>query len=120
MTNNVFENEIKSYDSEWKTLECREFSAGEKAAIKELVVVPSNFGKSVCFLLHNFQKSFIPLEPNAELYPADTPNINELRLVELEYIGSDTNVKTRKCIKVRYIPVSNKAEQPTFDNPFGI
>lgn len=117
MTNNVFENEVKSYDSEWKTLECREFSEQEKNAIKDCIVVSSQFGKSACFIMTNFKKSYIPIESNAELYPGDVPQLDELRLVELEYIGSDPNVKVKKCIKVRHIPMEKEA---TFDNPFGL
>lgn len=108
---------IKVYNSEWEEVGNREFTPEEQEAIKKATVVTSGWGFSACFFLAA-GKSYIPIEPSANVSSGDELDVSNLKLVALEYRGTDPNITKTKVMRIRIVP---KAVQATdFNNPFGL
>lgn len=117
---NIFDS-CKLYPIGWNVTDEREFSDKEKSVITECKVVPSNFGRSVMFLLPSIgKKFFIPLEPIAQCNLGDNLDINKLHLLKLEYSGTDTSIKVTTTKRIRIVDTPAKAAESTFENPFGL
>lgn len=108
---------VRLYNSEWTEVNSRKFTPEECAAVQNVTVVASQYGKSACFVFTN-GKRFIPLEPTADVCLGDVLDIRTLQVVALKYTGTNDQQKTRDVLRIRVI----KERQPevTFDNPFGI
>lgn len=116
----VFDS-IKLYPIGWEATSEREFTDKEKSIISECKVVPSNYGRSVMFLMPSIGKrSFIALEPIAQCNLGDVLDVNNLRLVSLEYKGTDTSIAVKQTLRIKIVEPKSKAAEVTFDNPFGI
>lgn len=109
---------VKLYASEWVETKCRKFTPQECAAVIKATVVPSKFGKSVCFLFSN-GKRFIPLEPTAPVEVNDVLKMENLELINLNYVGTKESLIGAQVPRIR---VHAEVEPPviTFDNPFGL
>lgn len=108
---------VKLYASEWTEVNSRKFTPEECKAVQGCSVVPSQFGKSVCFLFVN-GKRYIPLEPTADVAIGDTLAIDTLEIVALTYSGTNVNQKVRDILRIRIKKEDNSA--CTFANPFGL
>lgn len=108
---------IKLYQSEWTEVNSRNFSPEECKAVQGCSVVASQYGKSVCFLFGN-GKRYIPLEPTANVVIGDILDITKLKLVSLQYSGSNPEQQITNIMRIR---VENQiSTEVSFDNPFGI
>ena len=108
---------VKLYASEWTEVNHRKFTPDECKAVQGASVVPSQYGKSVCFLFVN-GKRYIPLEPTADVAVGDTLAVEKLEIVALKYTGTNTNQKVTDILRIRI--VKDEPAVATFDNPFGI
>lgn len=108
---------VKLYESEWTEVNSRKFTPEECKSVQGCSVVPSQYGKSVCFLFVN-GKRYIPLEPTATVAVGDTLAVDKLKIVALKYSGTNTQQKVTDILRIRI-----EEEEPavaTFDNPFGL
>ena len=110
---------MKSYKAEWKEVTAREFTAEEQKCVTSATVVPSTYGKSVCFLLPGGVKKYTPLEPVANCEIGDTLDMAKIKIVKLVYEGDNPDQKIKEILRVR---VQNEISEviTSFDNPFGI
>lgn len=112
---------LKTYKSNWKESSSRAFSEEEIKAVKEVRVVESNYGRSVCFFIPQVGKKYIPVEETCPLEVGDTPNMEDLSIVSLTYVGaSPEKMKATETIRIRYTPKEDKTSKSTFENPFGL
>ena len=104
----------------WTVVKEREFTENELKSIKEAKVIPSKFGMSVCFMFVNGNR-YIPLEPVAAVNLGDRLKPENLKLIELEYTGTDPNQIKKKALKVRVCATAdNVVVEPTFEDPFNL
>lgn len=109
---------VKLYPSEWKETAKRKFTPEECDAVQACTVVPSKYGKSVCFVLAK-GKSFIPLEPSAIVSIGDNLDMHKLEIVSLNYVGTDEDQTVTRILRIR-VPNETPAAAVSFDNPFGV
>lgn len=108
---------VKLYQSEWTEVNSRSFTADECKAVQGASVVASQYGKSVCFLFVN-GKRYIPLEPTADVAIGDTLAVDKLKIVALNYTGTNVNQKVTSILRIRV--EKDEPAEATFDNPFGL
>lgn len=65
-----------------------QFTAEDKAQIKSVEVVPSEFGLSACFTLINGYKAYTPMSNTANVKAGDKLDIDQLEIQVLERMGS--------------------------------
>ena len=112
---------MRLYPIGWKKVATREFTDAEKKAISEAKVVPSNYGRSVCFMMPSLGKvGYIALEPIADVELGDILDLDRLRIVSLEYEGTDTSIKVKRTLRIKVLPPEQATQEVTFENPFGI
>ena len=83
---NIFDS-ITSYAGSWGLRAERAFDEEEIKAVKEAVVVPSQYGNSVCFTMVNGCKSFIPLSRDATKTIGEFIDMKEAKLQTLSKPG---------------------------------
>lgn len=115
---NVFDL-MKSYKAEWKEVVAREFTAEEQKVVESATVVPSTYGKSVCFLLPGGIKKYTPLEPIANCEIGDKLDMAKIKIVKLVYDGTNPEQKTKEIFRIRLQEEISEVVT-SFDNPFGI
>lgn len=108
---------VKLYASEWDETANRKFTPEECKAVKGCNVVASQYGKSVCFMFPN-GKRYIPLEPTADASIGDTLSMDQLKLVALKYVGTNTNQKVTNIFRIRI--EKDDTSVTSFENPFGL
>ena len=111
---------VKIYKSEWEEVSSRKFDEAECNLITEATVVPSKYGKSVCFLIPQKGKAFIPLEPISDANIGDKLDVHTLQLVNLKYVGNDIGQKKTNIMRIRTASADTQVEVTNFDNPFGL
>lgn len=79
---NIFDS-LPSYAGSWGLKSERNFDEEEIKAVSEAVVVPSQYGNSVCFTMVNGCKSFIPLSRDATKTVGEYIDIKEAKLQTL-------------------------------------
>jgi hypothetical protein len=79
---NIFAS-LPSYAGHWSLKSERSFDEEEIKAVSEAVVVPSQYGNSVCFTLVNGQQSFIPLSRDATKTVGEHIDLEEAKLQTL-------------------------------------
>ena len=83
---NIFAS-LRTYAGKWAEKSRRAFSAEEVAAVSNAVVVNSNYGLSVCFMMKGGGQTFIPLSNTSSKGVGETVDLNEATLVTLEKQG---------------------------------
>lgn len=83
---NIFSS-LRVYAEKWQLKSSREFTAEEKAAVDEAVVVPSQYGNSVCFTMVSGGKTFIPLSQTSSKTVGDTIDLSKAKLLTLGKCG---------------------------------
>ena len=83
---NIFSS-LRTYAGNWSVKESRSFTEEEKAAVKSAVVVPSNYGASVCFTMVSGGKTFIPLSNDSSLGVGEAVDLEKAKLLTLEKDG---------------------------------
>lgn len=80
---------LLGYGGNWNVTASAGFTAEEQAAVKTATVVKSDYGKSVCFLMHSGVKHYIPLSTQSELTVGDSVDLSKARVLTLHRDGSD-------------------------------
>lgn len=107
---------MKSYTSEWVELDSRAFNEKEQSQIANAVVKQADYGKSVCFTMVSGKMHYIPLEKSCSHFGiGEELNVQDMKVVSLEYKGSDPAMKVTKITRIRV-----EAKEADFDNPFGL
>ena len=83
---NIF-NSLRIYAGKWEVKETRDFTAEEKAAISQAVVVSSQFGSSVQFTMTAGGMTFIPLDQNSALGTGELVDLTKAKLITLSKSG---------------------------------
>ena len=83
---NIF-NKLRIYAGTWEVKETRDFTAEEKAAISQAVVVSSQFGSSVQFTMTAGGMTFIPLDQNSQLGTGELIDLSKAKLITLSKSG---------------------------------
>lgn len=84
---NVF-GTLTTYGENWQVTARRSFNEVEKNAVRTANVVPSNFGKSVCFFMKAGGSTYIPMsQKGVQLAEGSVVDINKCELITLERSG---------------------------------
>lgn len=87
-TINVFSG-LTVYGNSYEVVERRNFTREEAGVISKAVVVPSEFGKSVCFMMKSGGKTYIPVSRDSVCNTGDTVDLMTAKLLILERDGKD-------------------------------
>lgn len=79
---NIFSS-LRNYAGKWTIKSSRVFNAEEKAAVASAVVVPSQYGNSVCFTMISGGQTYIPLSQNSSLGVGEVVNLDNAQLLTL-------------------------------------
>ena len=83
---NIF-SVLPHYAGKWSVKNRRNFTQEEIAAVKSATVVDSQYGLSVCFIMHAGDQTFIPLSNTSELVTGDEVDLAKAELLTLEKSG---------------------------------
>ena len=83
---NIFAS-LRTYAGKWAEKSRRAFSAEEVDAVSNAVVVNSNYGLSVCFMMKSGGQTFIPLSNTSSKGVGEIVDLNAATLVTLEKQG---------------------------------
>lgn len=83
---NIFDS-LRVYAGKWSVAESRNFTAEELNEISSAVVVESDYGNSVCFMMVNGGKTYIPLSQTSGKQPGETIDVRSAKLLRLEKSG---------------------------------
>ena len=81
--------EIISSLEKWTITESRPFAPEEIAAVAKAEVVPSQYGKSVCFFMNSEKQTYIPLSEQSKLAIGDELDLKTAKLITLSRKGND-------------------------------
>lgn len=85
---NIF-NSLRKYAGKWSIVASRAFSAEEQNAVVQAIVVESQYGNSVCFMMVGGGQTFIPLSTNSSKAVGDTVDLSKAILLTLAKDGED-------------------------------
>ena len=83
---NIFDK-LRVYAGNWNVKTTRAFSAEEIAAVKSAVVVPSQYGNSVCFFMKSGGQQYLPLSTNSTLNVNDSVDLTSAKIITLSKSG---------------------------------
>ena len=83
---NIFSN-LRVYAGKWSVKETRNFTEEEILQVSQAVVVPSQYGNSVCFMMVSGGKTFIPLDQSSTLGVGETVDLSKAELMTLTKEG---------------------------------
>lgn len=83
---NIF-NSLRKYQVKWNLKSSRAFSPEEIEAVSSAVVVPSQYGNSVCFTMVGGGQTFIPLSQNSAKTVGESIDLASAELLTLEKPG---------------------------------
>lgn len=84
---NIFEK-LERYCS-WTVTAKRPFEQGEIDQVARAYVRPSNYGMSVCFLMKDGSRTFVPLDSNSEAMEGDVVDLHQAQIVTLSKPGEE-------------------------------
>ena len=88
---NIFST-LRTYAGKWSVKSSRSFTAEEIAAVKSAIVVPSQYGNSVCFMMVGGGQTYIPLANDATVGVGESIDLTKATLLTLGKEGeSDIN-----------------------------
>ena len=79
---NIFES-LQVYAGKWSVKSTRAFDAEEINAVKQAVVVPSQYGNSVMFTMIGGGQTYIPLAQDATVGVGEIIDLSKARLLTL-------------------------------------
>lgn len=79
---NIFAS-LKSYAGKWVLKETRDFTEEELQNVESAIVVPSQYGNSVCFTMVGGNQKFLPLSTTSTLGVGDNVNMAKAKLITL-------------------------------------
>ena len=85
---NIFSN-LRVYAGKWSVKETRDFTTDEVSQVSQAVVVPSQYGNSVCFMMVGGGQTFIPLSTNSSKAVGDTIDLSKAKLLTLAKEGEE-------------------------------
>lgn len=80
---------LKVYAGKWNLTDSRDFSQEEIDSIKEAVVVPSQYGNSVCFMLKAGGQAFLPLSNDSNIGVGESVDLTKAKVLTLSKDGKD-------------------------------
>ena len=83
---NIFSS-LRIYEEKWQLKSSRNFTAEEQAAVDEAVVVPSQYGNSVCFTMVSGGQTFIPLSQTSSKTVGESIDLSKAKLLTLGKSG---------------------------------
>lgn len=83
---NIFAS-LQVYAGKWSVKSSRAFNADEVSAVKQAVVVPSQYGNSVMFTLIAGGQTYIPLSSDSELTVGEFVDLEKAKLLTLSKDG---------------------------------
>lgn len=83
---NIFST-LKTYAGKWFVKSERAFDKEEIDAVDRAMVVDSQHGQSVCFMMKGGTQTFIPLDMNCTKATGDSVDLNKARLITLGRAG---------------------------------
>lgn len=83
---NIFAS-LRTYAGKWSEKSRRAFSVEEVNAVSSAVVVNSNYGLSVCFMMKSGGQTFIPLSSTSSKGVGESVDLNSASLITLEKQG---------------------------------
>ena len=78
---------MKVYAGKWSVKEVRDFTEEEISQVSQAVVVPSDYGNSVCFTMISGGLTYIPLDYNSTLGVGEVVDLTKAKLTTLEKSG---------------------------------
>lgn len=91
---NVFRT-LKTYAGKWSVKSERAFNEEEINAVKQAVVVPSNYGNSVMFTMKAGGQTYIACSTNATSTVGEVVDLSKATLLTLEKEGEDNIFRIR-------------------------
>lgn len=92
MSLNIFQT-LTQYGGKWSIKSRRAFTEEEKSCINAAVVVPTDYGKSVCFTMINGANTYIPLSTMSSLNVGDNFDVNTGELLVLSKEGEKDTLR---------------------------
>lgn len=89
---NIFAN-LQVYAGKWSVKSTRAFDAEEISAVKQAVVVPSQYGNSVMFTMIAGGQTYIPLANDATVTVGETIDLSKAQLLTLSKDGESDIVR---------------------------
>lgn len=83
---NIFAS-LQVYAGKWSVKSSRAFNADEVSAVKQAVVVPSQYGNSVMFTLIAGGQTYIPLSSDSSLTVGEFVDLEKAQLLTLSKEG---------------------------------
>lgn len=83
---NIFST-LPQYAGKWDVVASREFNEDEINLVSKAVVVPSQYGNSVCFHMKSGCKTFIPLSTDSTLTVGESVDLSKAKLLTLSKPG---------------------------------
>lgn len=88
-------SKLPIYAGKWKEAAVENIDAADIAAIREAVVVESQFGLSVCMYLHAGGQTYLPLDTNSSLGVGEIVDLTKAKIVTLRRAGDDDIYRIR-------------------------
>lgn len=89
---NIFAS-LQVYAGKWSVKSTRAFDKEEIAAVKQAVVVPSQYGNSVMFTMVAGGQTYIPLSSDATVGVGEIIDLNKAQLLTLSKDGESDIVR---------------------------
>ena len=83
---NIFNN-LRVYAGKWSVKETRDFTADEISQVSQAVVVPSQYGNSVQFIMKSGGLTYIPLDQNSDCAVGEVIDLTKAKLTTLGKSG---------------------------------
>lgn len=88
---NIFST-LRTYAGKWSVKSSRAFTQEEIQAVESAIIVPSQYGNSVCFMMVGGGQTYIPLANDATVGVGESIDLTKAKLLTLEKGGeSDIN-----------------------------
>ena len=78
-----FLSKLHSYSGKWEVKSTIKMSTNDINSVESTVIVPSQYGLSVCFLMKAGGKKFLPISNDCNLSEGDTIDLKNAEIVTL-------------------------------------
>lgn len=116
---NVFDG-LTQYGGKWECINQRLLNKREVSGIKSCEVKPSDYGLSMCFLMINGKKTYIPIDKQSDLNVGDTPNPADIILKKLKNVGEPSQPLGKIILKCDVDKDDDDEVATDFNDPFGL
>lgn len=91
----MFFDKLQDYATKWAFKNARGLTQEETASVNSAVVVPSQYGTSVCFHMKAGSQKFLPLSNDSTAKVGETIDLSKAELVTLSKPGADDILRVR-------------------------